>query len=114
MRLREAGSSARAEASISSRLQRERETMMGPRAVPTSRGDGADGLGVAVGGDGEASFEEIYSKGGELVGHAKFFFVVLWCNPGDCSPSRRVVSKKTIWFGFGIVFPLIMDPSLWT
>ncbi len=24
-----------------------------------------------------------------------------WCmvQPGDCSPSRRVVSKKTIWFG---------------
>ena len=27
-----------------------------------------------------------------------------WCmvQPGDCSPSRRVVSKKTIWFWFGL------------
>jgi hypothetical protein len=24
--------------------------------------------------------------------------------PGDCSPSRRVVSKKTMWFGLGIEF----------
>ena len=29
-----------------------------------------------------------------------------WCmvQPGDCSPSRRVVSKKMMWFGLGIEF----------
>ena len=47
--------------------------MRGPR---TSRGDGADGVEVAVGGDGEAGFEDVDAERGELVGHAELFGVV--------------------------------------
>ena len=39
-------------------------------------GDGADGLGVAVGGDGEAGFEDVDAEGRELMGHAQLFGVV--------------------------------------
>ena len=46
---------------------------MGPAHLA---GDGADGVGVAVGGDGEAGFEDVDAEGGELVGHAELFVVV--------------------------------------
>ena len=39
-------------------------------------GDGLDGVEVAVGGDGEASFDDVDAEGGELVGEAEFFGVV--------------------------------------
>ena len=73
MRARAAGSMVRAAASMSSRLQRASEAMMGPR---TFAGDGADGFGVAFGGDGEAGFEDVDAEGGDLVGHAELFVVV--------------------------------------
>src|SRR5580658_7417736 len=39
-------------------------------------GDGLDGVEVAVGGDGEAGFDDVDAEGGELVGEAQFFCVV--------------------------------------
>ena len=73
MRAFSAGSTARAAASMSSRLQRAREAMRGPR---TSRAMALDGVEVALGGDGEAGFEDVDAEGGELVGHAQLFVVV--------------------------------------
>ncbi len=70
MRLTGAGSTARAAASMSSRLQRASEVMRGPR---TSRGDGADGFEIAVRGDGEAGLEDVDAEAGELVRHAELF-----------------------------------------
>ena len=39
-------------------------------------GDGVDAGEVAVGGDGEAGFDDVYAEGSELVGHAELFVVV--------------------------------------
>ena len=39
-------------------------------------GDGADGVGVAFGGDGEAGFEDVDAERGDLVGEAEFFVAV--------------------------------------
>jgi hypothetical protein len=71
-------------------------------------GDGSDGGEVALGGNGESGLEDVYAEGRDLVAKRSFSS---WCmvQPGDCSPSRRVVSKKTIWFGLGIGF----GSSIW-
>ena len=61
-------------------------------------GDLANGFGVAFGGDGESGFEDVDAEGLELVGHAEFFVMVHGA-AGGLLPSRRVVSKKTIWSG---------------
>ena len=39
-------------------------------------GDGADGVEVALGGDGEAGLEDVDAEVRKLVGHAKLFVVV--------------------------------------
>jgi hypothetical protein len=39
-------------------------------------GDSADGVGVALAGDGEAGFEDVDAEGRELMGHAELFVVV--------------------------------------
>ena len=75
MRPRAAGSMERAAASMSSRLQRAREAMMGARSADFA-GDEADGFGVALGGDGEAGLEDVDAEGGDLVGEAQFFAAV--------------------------------------
>jgi hypothetical protein len=64
MRLEGAGSTARAEASMSSRYS-GRERRCGPADLS---GDRSDGREVAVGGDGESGLEDIDAKGRDLVG----------------------------------------------
>jgi len=86
-------------------LQRASEAMRGPR---TSR-QSLDSREVAVGSDGESGLENIDAEGGDLVSETEFFFVVHGA-AGDCSPSRRVVSKKMIWFWFGL--GIEFDPRL--
>ncbi len=39
-------------------------------------GDLADGVGVALGGDGEAGLEDVDAEGRKLMGHAQLFVVV--------------------------------------
>ena len=73
-------------------------------------GDGVDGVEVAVGGDGESRLRGCRRRARRAGGPCGAF--LSWCmvQPGDCSPSRRVVSKKTIWFGVAIGF---LSLSIW-
>jgi len=54
--------------------------------------DDADGLGVALGGDGEAGLEDVDAE--PIWCARRSFSPRCMVQPGDCSPSRRVVSKK--------------------
>ena len=65
MRLEGAGSTARAEASMSSRLQAGER---GDAGAADLAGDRSDGREVAVGSDGESGLEDINAKGRDLVG----------------------------------------------
>jgi len=55
-------------------------------------GDGGDGLEVAGAGDGEAGFDDIDARASRARAISSFS-LRLRAAPGDCSPSRRVVSK---------------------
>jgi hypothetical protein len=85
-----AASTARAAASISSRLQRARD---GCGCAADLAGDGSDCREVAVGGDGESGLEASTAEGCDLVGQAEFFLVVHGA-AGDCSPSRRTIGRE--------------------
>ncbi len=61
-------------------------------AVSDLGGDGVDRFKVAVGADGEAGFDDIDAHRLELPGDLQLFRRVSVA-PGDCSPSRSVVSK---------------------
>ena len=78
-------------------------------------GDGVDGVEVAGGGDGEAGFDDVDAEAASWWAKRSFS---AWCmvQPGDCSPSRRVVSKKTIWSGLAEIMLAIgsTDASVWT
>ena len=55
-------------------------------------GDGLDRLEVALAGDREAGLDHVDTEARELVGDLELLAHVER-DPGDCSPSRRVVSK---------------------
>src|SRR3984885_14239698 len=98
MRLEGAASTARAAASMSSRLQRASEAMRGPRPSRATARMAAKSPSEAM-----ANPASRTSTPSAAIWWAKRSFSS-WCmvQPGDCSPSRRVVSKKTIWFWFGL------------
>ena len=90
MRERSAPSSDRAAASISSLRVRAREAMRGPR---TSR----QMLLMAAKSPGEAMAKPasmISTPRASRAWAMRSFSGVVMLQPGDCSPSRRVVSKK--------------------
>ena len=102
MRLLAAGSTARAAASMSSRLQRAREAMrVAFPDLPTSRAMAWTAL--------KSPSEAMANPASRTsTPRAAIWWAIRsfssWCmvQPGDCSPSRRVVSKKTIWLGAGM------------
>src|ERR1700722_20336778 len=98
MRLEGAASTARAAASMSSRLQRASEATRGPRTSRATAWIAAKSPSEAM-----ANPASRTSTPSAAIWWAKRSFSS-WCmvQPGDCSPSRRVVSKKTIWFWFGL------------
>ncbi len=87
MRPRVAGSMLRAAASMSSRLARAREAMMGEFAeAPTSRAMVRMDSEVAFGGDGEAGFEDVDAEACKLMRHAQLFRAV---HGGSRATARR-------------------------
>ena len=55
--------------------------------------DGLDRAKIAFGRDREAGLDDVDAELFESVSHLSFSWMVM-LQPGDCSPSRKVVSKK--------------------
>jgi len=62
-------------------------------------GDGEDGFEVAMGGDGEASFEDVDAEVGDLVGHAEFFCMVHGAAGGLLAVTERGVEEDDVVAG---------------
>ena len=78
--------------------------LIGPRqrgddGPPDFRRDGLDGFKVAVRGDGESRLPECPRPAGRVGGPSRFSPAGSCCSPGDCSPSRSVVSKMKTFSG---------------
>ncbi len=77
---------------------------MGPRTVRLA-GDGADGFGVAFGGDGESGLEDVDAEGGDLVGQAQLFAAVHGAAGGLLAVAEGGVEEvdagplRLIWLG---------------
>ena len=90
MRGRSASRTASPAAVTSRSLARARPATITPGDL---LGDGADGLEVARRRDREARLEHVDAAGARAAGRSRTFSRVLRWMPGDCSPSRSVVSK---------------------
>ena len=64
--------------------------MIGPSHLP---GDRLHGLEIARRGDGEAGLDHVDAEVLERLGDLQLFGRGSCSHPGDCSPSRSVVSK---------------------
>ena len=80
---------ASAARSMSRSLQRARPQTVAPVDFG---GDGADGLEVARRGDREAGLDDVDAECGQGAGDLHLLGLFMLA-PGDCSPSRKVVSK---------------------
>src|ERR1700677_386935 len=94
MRVFSAGSTEWAAASMSSRLQRARDAMQAPRTSRAIWRMESESPWLAM---AKPASRTSTPRAASWWAMRSFS---AWCmvQPGDCSPSRRVVSKKTIWF----------------